>query len=93
VSLWSEDPDGPVELRFEGHGPNVSPAKVDHAAILIDQYLARCPERQARTEQLLAHTAAHGISERATERALSVSRKAGRLLSPTRGLYVLPTPV
>lgn len=93
VSLWSgEGTEAPVELRFEGYGPigGVSPGKVEQAGILIEQYLARCPERSARTDAIAAHTAAQGLSKTATERALAAGRTGGRLLNPARGLYVLP---
>jgi hypothetical protein len=85
-----EDGDA-VRLRHEG-----SPAefkaqanKTAQAEHLIERFLESAPEQTARTEELLSHLAARGISERTGETALRALKAREQIVPLKRGVYQL----
>lgn len=93
VSLYDEDADGPVEMRYEGSRADFQAlgSKVDQAITLVESFLSSAPKGIAERAAILAHLKAHKVAERTGERALDKLKKLGRVLRVGHGLWQLVT--
>lgn len=93
VSLYEEDKEGPIELRFEGAKADLEAqgGELDRAMALVGSFLKSAPSQTAERAAILASLKTHQITERTGERALTKLRKLGRVKKAGHGVWQLVT--
>ncbi len=88
VSLEDSGPNSPARMVFRGFAGNGF-GEQERAEALIIAFLAKAPEGAARTGDILAETAAQGVSRTTSERALRALRRKGQVRNLAHGLWQL----